>query len=151
MIFDKKPTEYGQARVITPIAKAGSPSSGLPPCAVIDASLNIEGDLTSDGDVQVDGHINGNVSCTHLTISNGGEISGDIKAKEIVVRGKVKGTIRATRVMLMDSAHVAGDIFYDRMSMEEGAHFVGASNKGKDETTAHVARLHQATADMTAK
>jgi cytoskeletal protein CcmA (bactofilin family) len=40
----------------------------------------------------------------------------------------VKGAIRATRVMLMEGADVAGDIFYDRMSMEEGAHFVGASN-----------------------
>ena len=55
-------------------------------------------------------------------------ITGDIMAKEIVVRGKVKGTIRATRVLLMEGADVAGDIFYDRMSMEEGAHFVGASN-----------------------
>ena len=42
----------------------------------------------------------------------------------------VKGAIRATRVMLMEGADVAGDIFYDRMSMEEGAHFVGASNAG---------------------
>ena len=88
------------------------------------------GDLATDRDVQVDGHINGNVSCARLTIGKDGAITGDIKAKEIVVRGKVKGTIRATRVMLMEGADVAGDIFYDRMSMEEGAHFVGASNAG---------------------
>ena len=81
-----------------------------------------------DRDVQVDGHINGNVSCARLTIGKDGEITGDIKAKEIVVRGKVKGAIRAIRVMLMEGADVAGDIFYDRMSMEEGARFVGASN-----------------------
>jgi len=49
---------------------------------------------------------------------------------------KVKGAIRATRVMLMESADVAGDIFYDRMSMEEGAHFVGASNAGQLPCTA---------------
>src|SRR6476646_526707 len=128
MIFDKKPTEYGQPSVIVPMPKAGGASHGLPPCAIIDAGLNIKGDLATDRDVQVDGRINGNVSCARLTIGKDGAITGDIKAKEIVVRGKVKGTIRATRVMLMEGADIAGDIFYDRMSMEEGARFVGASN-----------------------
>jgi cytoskeletal protein CcmA (bactofilin family) len=128
MIFDKKPTEYGQPSAIVAIPKAGSSSHGLPPCAIIDVGLNIKGDLVTERDVQVDGLINGNVSCARLTIGTDGAIRGDIKAKEVVVRGKVKGAIRATRVMLMESADVAGDIFYDRMSMEEGAHFVGASN-----------------------
>ena len=128
MIFDKKPTEYGQPGAIVPMPKAGSPSHGLPPCAIIDVGLNITGDLVTDRDVQVDGLINGNVSCARLTIGTDGAIRGDIKAKEVVVRGKVKGAIRATRVMLMESADVAGDIYYDRMSMEEGARFVGASN-----------------------
>src|SRR6476646_3136671 len=128
MIFDKKPTEYGQPSVIVPMPKAGSPSHGLPPCAIIDAGLHIQGDLATDRDVQVDGRINGNVNCARLTIGKDGAITGDIKAKEIVVHGKVKGAIRATRVMLMEGADVAGDIFYDRMSMQEGARFVGASN-----------------------
>ena len=130
MIFDKKPTEYGQPSVIVPMPKAGSPSHGLPPCAIIDVGLNITGDLVTERDVQIDGLINGNVSCARLTIGTDGAIRGDIKANEVIVRGKVKGAIRATRVMLMESADVAGDIFYDRMSMEEGAHFVGASNAG---------------------
>src|SRR6476661_4503877 len=105
MIFDKKPTAYGQPSVIVPMPKAGGPSHGLPPCAIIDAGLHIQGDLATDRDVQVDGHVNGNVSCARL----------------------VKGAIRATRVMLMEGADVAGDIFYGSMSMEEGAHFIGAS------------------------
>jgi cytoskeletal protein CcmA (bactofilin family) len=127
MIFDKKP-----AGALDPIANPSIPRTVprncLPPCAVIDASINIAGDLTTDGDVQIDGHINGNVICARLTVGKDGILSGDITAKEVVVRGTVTGTIRATRVMLLESASVAGDIFYDKMSMEEGAHFVGASN-----------------------
>ena len=130
MLFDKKPTDYSQSSAVMPITKPGSPSHGLPPRAVIDASVKIEGDLATDGDLQVDGHIDGNVSCACLSVGKDGTICGNIKVKEIVVRGNVKGTIRATRVMLMEGADVAGDIFYDRMSMEEGAHFVGASNAG---------------------
>ena len=53
MIFDKKPTEYGQPSVIVPMPKAGGPSHGLPPCAIIDAGLHIQGDLATDRDVQL--------------------------------------------------------------------------------------------------
>ena len=103
MIFDKKP-----AGALDPIANPSIPRTVprncLPPCAIIDASVNIEGDLTTDGDVQIDGHINGNVNCARLTVGKDGILSGDITAKEVVVRGTVTGTIRATRVMLLESA-----------------------------------------------
>ena len=68
------------------------------------------------------------MNCARLTVGAGGHVAGDIKANEVVVRGKVKGIIRAARIMLLDSADVAGDVFFDKMSMEEGAQFVGASN-----------------------
>ena len=81
MIFDRKPTEYGQPTAIVPMPKADSPSHGLPRCAIIDVGLNIAGDLVTERDVQVDGLINGNVSCARLTIGTDGAIRGDIKAK----------------------------------------------------------------------
>ena len=104
------------------------PRNGLPANATIDSTVTVEGNVMSEGDLQIEGRINGNVHCARLTVGAGGQISGDIKANEVIVRGKVKGTIRATRIMLLDSADVAGDVFYDKMSMEEGAQFVGASN-----------------------
>ena len=110
-------------------------SAAAPPArAVINAGLHIKGDLETDGEVQVDGQITGNVTCSHLTVGKDGIINGDIGAKEVIIRGRVKGTIRGTRVVLMESADVAGDIVYATMSMEEGARFVGASNM--EETTA---------------
>jgi cytoskeletal protein CcmA (bactofilin family) len=103
-------------------------------CALIDACLNIKGDLETDSDVLVDGQIDGNVRCAHLTVGKDGAVNGDIDAREVLVRGSVKGAIRADRVMLMGSALVAGDISYESMSIEEGASFRGASNRGKDES-----------------
>jgi cytoskeletal protein CcmA (bactofilin family) len=122
MIFDKKPEG-----ALGPVARA-APRSTLPTCATIATTVTIEGNVIAEDDLLVDGHINGNVSCVCLTIGEGGTISGDVTAKQLVVRGAITGTIRATRVMLLESANVVGDIFYDKMSMEEGAHFVGASN-----------------------
>jgi cytoskeletal protein CcmA (bactofilin family) len=105
-------------------------------CAIIDKHVNINGDLETDGDVQVEGQINGNVSCAQLTVGNNGTVNGDIKANEVVIRGKVKGAIRANRVLLQEGSFVRGDIWYDRMIMEEGAAFNGMCNNGRDETTA---------------
>ena len=127
MLFDKKPTGIPEP-VSNPGIPRTAPRSALPACATIDTTVTVEGNVIAEDDLQIDGRINGNVSCARLTVGAGGQISGDIKANEVVVRGKVKGTIRAARIMLLDSADVAGDVFYDKMSMEEGAHFVGASN-----------------------
>ena len=160
MIFNKKSEEaYGP--IITPKRAAASEGgsadplqrkpSGLPARAIIDAGLNIKGDLQTDGEVQVDGQINGDISCAHLTVGKDGAILGDIKANEVVVRGTVRGVIRATRVILQESAHVEGDIFHDRIAIEEGARFVGASNNEKDEVAAHVRKLQQVAADASAK
>ena len=127
MIFDKKPTGALDP-ISNPSIPRTAPRSALPACATIATTVTVEGNVIAEDDLQIDGHINGNVSCARLTVGANGTLSGDITAKEVVVRGTVTGTIRATRVMLLESANVVGDIFYDKMSMEEGAHFVGASN-----------------------
>ena len=127
MIFDKKPT--GKIDTIAnPDVPRTVPRNAVPANAIIDTTVTVEGNVTTEGNLQIDGRVNGNVHCDRLTVGASGQINGDIKASEVVIRGKVKGTIRATRIMLLDSADLAGDIYYDKMSMEEGAHFVGASN-----------------------
>lgn len=125
-------TRLGLSRFMQPA------KNGLPQRALIDAGLSVRGDLETDGELQIDGQIVGNVSCGHLVIGKNGDVRGDIRADEVVVRGKTEGVIRARRVMLQESARVMGNIFYERMSMEEGAQFIGASNQGKDEAMAQV-------------
>jgi cytoskeletal protein CcmA (bactofilin family) len=124
------------AKVGSLVAQTTRPRDDQSKCAIIDKHVNINGDLETDGDVQVEGQINGNVSCAHLTVGTNGTVNGDIKANEVVIRGKVKGAIRANRVMLLEGSFVRGDIWYDRMTMEEGAAFNGICNNGRDETTA---------------
>ena len=145
MIFNRKTEESGaEAITLEPVtrlglARAAQPArTVLPARALIDTGLNVKGDLETDGELQIDGQIVGNVSCGHLVIGKDGAVRGDIKADEVVVRGKTEGVIRARRVMLQESARVTGDIFYERMSMEEGAQFVGASNQAKDQDKATV-------------
>jgi cytoskeletal protein CcmA (bactofilin family) len=103
------------------------PQGGTATQSVIDAWLNINGNLQSEGDVRVDGHICGDIRCAHLVVGRDATVVGHIVAEEAVVRGRVKGTIRANRVVLQDTACVESDIFHKVLSVDEGAEFDGLS------------------------
>ncbi len=142
MLFQKKPEESGNAMSpeVRPLM-ANTPMQprslitqhpdGLPPRAVIAEGINIQGCLQTDGEIQVDGTIHGDVRCKHLTIGKSGAICGDISASELVVRGKLKGAIRAQRVIIQEGAHVESDICHDTVAIEEGAYFKGCCTPAK--------------------
>ena len=124
-----------------------------PTRALIDACLNIHGNLETEGEVQVDGRINGNIRCAHLTVGRDAIIIGDITAEEVVVRGKVTGVIRGNRVILQEGAHVESEIFQNKLTIEEGACFKGmirdqGDSKKIDETEAHVGALQEMATEM---
>jgi cytoskeletal protein CcmA (bactofilin family) len=165
MRFNKKAEEAGgQAfsqtpqSVVNPIPGDQRPVpqrklSGSPTRALIDACLNINGNLETEGEVQVDGRINGNIRCAHLTVGKDATIIGDITADEVVVRGKVTGIIRGNRVILQEGADVESEIFQNKLTIEEGACFKGMIHVQNDpkkigENEAHVVALQEMAAEM---
>jgi cytoskeletal protein CcmA (bactofilin family) len=101
-------------------------SDSARPQSVIDATLAIVGDLRTEGDLQLDGHICGNVQCAQLIVGPSAGITGVVTAEEAVIRGRVTGTIRANVVILQGTAHVESDIVYGMLAIDEGAKFEGA-------------------------
>lgn len=101
--------------------------SGMP--SIISQHLSVVGDMTSDGDIQVDGSIEGDVKTTLLTIGETGIVKGTIDAETVRLAGSVTGQIRAKTVSLTRTARVEGDIWHDSISIEAGAHFVGSSRQ----------------------
>lgn len=159
MLFNKKPDEefshdFSSKRpspatsAVEPAPLATRKASGAPTRSVIDAWLNITGDLKSEGEVQVDGQINGDIRCAHLTVGKDATIVGNITAEEVVVRGRVKGVIRAIRVILQDSARVDSEIFHKKLAIEEGAVFEGQSRLRDEPMKAELIDLHAVAAEM---
>lgn len=158
MIFNKKTEDTGSQAYAParPIATAtiGEPmtvqqrKATAPTRALIDACLNIDGNLETEGEVQVDGRITGNIRCAHLTVGRDAVILGDITAEEVVVRGKVTGVIRGNRVILQDGAQVESEIFQSKLTIEEGANFKGMI---RDHAEPSVGALKDMAADMKAK
>ena len=73
---------------------------GKAPPTVISADLTVTGSLTSDGDVLIDGTVDGDVASARLSVSRDGSIVGSVRAGHALIHGRVDGQIRAQEVTL---------------------------------------------------
>src|SRR5262245_49944609 len=93
--------------------------------AVIAEGLTIIGNVSSDGAVQVNGQIDGDLNCASITVSPKALINGGVKARSVVVKGKVEGPIVGQEVLLKSQAFVNGDIQDSTLLIQPGAPFEG--------------------------
>jgi cytoskeletal protein CcmA (bactofilin family) len=106
-------------------ASAGMKRTRSAAPSIISADLTIAGTLTSTGDIQIDGRIEGDVHSAGLVIGDKAFIHGDVVAEEVTVRGRVQGGIRARKVLLASTCHVEGNILHEAFAVETGAFFEG--------------------------
>lgn len=97
--------------------------------SLIAENMTLEGSITAEGELHVDGTIRGEVRVTRLTIGDSGHIEGTITAESVEVRGKIVGAVTAKQIRLAASAHVDGDITHEQLAIEAGAFFQGRSLK----------------------
>lgn len=114
----------------TPADKTAVKVAATP--SLIGRGLAVSGDLHSDGEVQVDGEVVGDVNCHQLVVGEGAHVRGEIIAEQVTIRGEVQGRVRGTEVSLSRSAKVIGDILHRSLSMEAGAHLEGQVRKVDD-------------------
>lgn len=106
-----------------------SSNSGSNEETVIAEGLKIEGKVTADGLVRVNGKVLGDLHCASLIISDRAQITGTVVAKSVIVDGLVEGPIRGDDVVLKSQAHVTGDIHHTSLTIEKGAIFDGRSKQ----------------------
>jgi cytoskeletal protein CcmA (bactofilin family) len=94
---------------------------------VIAEGLKIEGSVTAEGLVEVNGQIEGEIHCISLVVSRGAQVAGTIAAERVVVDGSVEGPIQSGEVVLRSHAHVVGDIHHQSLAVEKAAYFEGRS------------------------
>lgn len=111
-----------------------------PARSVIDAWLNICGNLMTDGEIIAEGQIEGDVRCVRLVVGVDAGVTGSITADEVVIRGKVKGTIRANRVVIEETAVVDAEIFHRQLRVDRGACFDGVSRRRDQPLSAELDR-----------
>ena len=115
----------------TPIPGRSAPS-------LISVGLEIIGNLTTPGELQLDGTIEGDITCEKLMVGEKARITGRVQADEVVIRGKIIGNVKAINVELAKTAHVVGDIWHDTLAIAAGAFLEGhcRRNDGQPVTNA---------------
>jgi cytoskeletal protein CcmA (bactofilin family) len=99
------------------------------------AGIRVEGKVFSDGDLQIDGTVEGPVSAEgkKLTVGPTAQLHSEIVAREVVVYGKVDGNVRAQdRVEIRKDGSVVGNIKTGRIMIEDGARFKGKIEIDRD-------------------
>lgn len=98
---------------------------------LVGAASRVQGDLHFRGNSHIDGIINGGVSAdmegeSALSVSEQGEIHGNVKVPNVVLNGLVKGDVVASaRVELGPTARVIGNVYYNLIEMAIGAEING--------------------------
>ena len=93
--------------------------------SVFGADIRIKGNVHASADLHIDGHVEGDVSCTALVQGESGEIVGAVKAESARLSGTVKGTINVRDLVMLKSARIQGDVHYDSLTIEQGAQVDG--------------------------
>lgn len=105
-------------RMPKPQAVSSAPS-------IIGSDVKIVGNVTTPGELQLDGIVEGDINCGALTMGEHGQVTGTIKSENVVIRGKVEGTILSRTVRLEKSCKIIGDVKHETVSVESGAFIQG--------------------------
>lgn len=125
-MFSKKSDESPSSRVANPektmMASRNNSNSTF---SVIGSDVTIRGDIEASADLHVDGKVEGDIACASLVQGESSLISGGVVAESARLAGKVVGSIKARELVVLRSARIEGDVHYDALTIEQGAHVDG--------------------------
>lgn len=133
----------------SPAAKAVAAPDRSRGQALIGKSLKVTGTITGREDLYVDGEIEGTVELDEnsLTIGPNGNVSADVKARDITVLGRLTGNVRAgERIEIRKTGSLEGDLTTSRIVIEDGALFRGSIDIAKPDLVASATPAHKAVA-----
>ena len=109
-----------------PISRSSAAAS------VLTESLTITGRVAGDGDLEVRGHLEGEVDLRgELTLAQGSTVRANVAATRVVVRGALVGDTRATESIVLEAtARVVGDLAAPRITIALGAQIRGTLDMG---------------------
>src|SRR5690554_3991792 len=93
--------------------------------SILGPDLVITGTIYSEGEIQLDGAVEGDVRAGSLTLGENASIKGEVEADLAVIHGHLVGSLRAREVRLASTSRIEGDIIHSTLSIEAGAYFEG--------------------------
>lgn len=93
--------------------------------SLIGADMRVVGDIFTTGEMQVDGRVEGDITCATLVIGEGAVLTGEITAQRVRIHGELRGRVTADTVAVARTGRVTGDITHTTLAIEAGAQLDG--------------------------
>ena len=108
---------------------AGSDS---PSINLIGNGTKLVGEVRSNGDFRIDGHLKGTISVKgKLVVGPSGCIEGEVECQNADISGEIKGKITISELLVLKStARLHGDIITGKIAIEPEAQFTGTCSMG---------------------
>ena len=108
--------------------------------SLLGQGCTFKGDITADGDVRIDGTLNGNILKAHrLIIGKEGFINGNARCMEAEVLGRINGNLAVAGMLhLHEHAAVKGNIDAGNLRLESQSVYNGYLRTGKAVSTVKV-------------
>ena len=113
-------------------SKGSFDESSISANTIIGAGTTITGDMISNGDIRIDGILNGNLEAkAKILIGPEGTVEGDVEGLQADVLGKVVGKIKVKELLhLRGKATLHGDIYAGKLQIEPTVTFNGQCHMG---------------------
>ena len=89
--------------------------------SIISSDMKIKGKISAEGELMLLGTVVGDIKCHNLSVEDSGVLKGNIEADVVTVSGKCDGQISAEIVSIKSTGKISGEVFYENISIEEGA------------------------------
>src|SRR6056297_911362 len=78
---------------------------------ILGNGTNIEGDIKTKGSIRIEGEISGNINADgDIFVGEDGRVKAEIKARNVILAGRVEGNISAKKLEVLPSGKLIGDI-----------------------------------------
>ena len=121
-------------------------TGGTRTTTVLTSDCEFKGALAFSGELELHGRLEGTIESDGgaLNIGEQAMIKAEIRVNDVLIYGKVQGNVYATgRIEIRGKAEVYGDLYSNRLAMDDGVVFVGKSNalNGKSQPAADFSKM----------
>lgn len=112
-------------KIFSAKSQTGAPSLPSAISSIIGQDMSINGDLSFQSKIQVDGRIQGNLTGTSLVVSETGRIVGNVSSESLVCYGQIDGDLTVGKLFLKKTGVINGRVETSDLSVESGGSLNG--------------------------
>ncbi len=116
---------FGSKKKENPTSKNSLPSSTSNSLNSLVKGTKVEGTVSSESDIRIDGTIIGTLTCkAKVIIGPSGVVEGDVKCENAVIEGRFEGNLDVAQLLtIKEAAVINGDIKTNKLLVQSGAVF----------------------------